>query len=187
MSVAEQAWNKVRNAEQGDAEYSQTDPDFRGRLAIAVGEASQGRSSGIAGLEKFEQEAAKLLSKEKGEKIELRDVSEGSQTVDEAISAEGGSDSAGRPVVSAPSEENPDAKGESAVEKGSGAQGKEKALKDAAGAGSRLEASELHSPSAPSAARPLAAESPANRVVASKSGKKSGGSKRSKAGKKASK
>jgi hypothetical protein len=133
MSVAETVWNKVR----GDSpKYSEIDPDFRARLDHAEAVAREGNRTDIAGLEKFEDEMAKAVQ----EDVETP-ANAGSPRLTEGA----------QPVAAQP--------------EGSGAQEgtKGKALEDAAAAGSRVEASGVNSPPHPSAARPVAAESPANR------------------------
>ncbi|HWT01188.1 MAG TPA: hypothetical protein VN256_13145 [Pyrinomonadaceae bacterium] len=184
MNVAEKAWDKVRNKDAGDAEFARADPAFRAKLNYAVGVARQGGSTGIAGLEDFEEEVRRLTKNEKSEKSEpsgsnvdaaLVDGSQQARSTDGINPADIGLQSA-------------DAEGEKSVKKtsrGSGQQDEpekqtpEKALENAAAAGARVEASEAHSPSAPSAARPLAAEAPGNapspeeRKAAEKSSKRS--------------
>lgn len=185
MNIAKEAWENSRNKEAGDVEWDKLDPEFRAKLNMVVGELqSKGVSTGIAGLEKFEEEVGKLL-KEQGNEREIRTI--------EGVDAGAVSDS--QPSASASGEEpapQPESgKGVGGAEKdaslspkGTGAQEektKEDVLADAAAAGAKVESSETHSPSAPSAARPLAAEAPGNRPTPSKrkaasksSGKKSG-------------
>lgn len=162
-------WDKVRNDD--DADYASAGPDFKGKLAHAASEAQAGRSTGIAGLEKFEQ----AVAKKEGTTLSANDVDAGAVSDAQARVSDG--------VDSKPSGTEGRAK---ATPKGTGAQDT-KALRDAAAAGARPEMSE-HSPSAPSAARPLAAESAAN-TTAKKSSRRSKASKKSskKAAKKASK
>jgi hypothetical protein len=62
MSIAEEAWNKTRGE---NPEYRFTGPEFRGRLDMAVSEVRNDQSSGIAGLEGFEEEVKSLVAKEK--------------------------------------------------------------------------------------------------------------------------
>lgn len=136
----EKIWNDVKADD--DAEYAFADSDFKAKLAHAAGEARQGRSTGIAGLEKFEEAVAKDAGK--------------------TLSASGVD--AARTDASAPSvvgdRPEEDVSEASAIPAGGS---EAKALKDAAAAGSRVEADETHSPSFPSAARPLAAEAPGGR------------------------
>jgi hypothetical protein len=146
-NVAEQAWNKVRDKEAGDPEWAASSPDHRARLNMVVGEIqSKGVSSGIAGLEKFEEEVGKLLKKYVRESVE--------PSADPFA-----------PTVTAPSAESDAKEGEGGKAKpqakGSGAQEPDPNPEASAkAAGERVEADELHSPSKPSAARPLAAEAP---------------------------
>lgn len=145
----EKIWNKVKADD--DAEYALADPDFKAKLAHAAGEARQGRSTGIAGLEKFEAAVAK------GEGVTLN-----ASGVDAART-----DSAAPTAIG----DKPEEEAAEAPKGGS----KAKALADADAAGSREEQSEVHSPRAPSAARPLAAEAPGNapkKVAAKKVGAK---------------
>lgn len=135
----EQIWNNVKADD--DAEYAFADPDFKSKLAHAAGEARQGRSTGIAGLEKFEEAVAK---------------GEGATLSASGVDAARTSADAPTAIGDRPEE---DAAEVSATAAGGS---KAKALKDAEGAGEREEKSEVHSPSAPSAARPMAAEAPGN-------------------------
>lgn len=137
----EDAWNKTRG--DGDPEFQQTSPDFRAKLQQVYGAALAGQApSGIAGLEKFEAEIRSGVKADAS-----RSVEPGTPTVIDPAARVLGEQQQAEPQP-----------------KGSGAQAgsKAKALKDAAAAGSRVEANETHSPSFPSAARPLAAESPGN-------------------------
>jgi hypothetical protein len=140
MSEAiEKAWNKTKG--DGDPEFAQVSPDFRAKLQSVYADAQAGApESGIAGLEKFEAEIRKGV-KSSGE-------TDGTTT---------GAPST-RDNVARQAEETPQGSGAQDSEKGQ----KAKALKDAAGAQARVEHDEVNSPSFPSAARPLAAESPAN-------------------------
>jgi len=144
----EKIWNKVKG--EGGAEYANADPDFTARLAHAAREARQGRATGIAGLEKFEE----AIAKDAGVAL--------SQSGVDAASTPGSPS-----VVGDQPEDEP-----KATKKGS----KAKALKDAEAAGERVEADEVNSPDFPSAARPLAAEVPGThpeKKAVKKSAKKS--------------
>lgn len=132
----EKVWDKVKA--EDDAEYAVADPDFRAKLAHAAGEARQGRSTGIAGLEKFEE----AVAKDAGATLSASGVD--------------AAHTAGSPTVVGDRPE------EDVAAKSTDGGGEAKALKDAAAAGSRIEQSEVHSPRAPSAARPMAAEAPGN-------------------------
>lgn len=137
----EDAWNATR----GDGvEFAETSPDFRAKLQQVYGAALAGQpESGIAGLEKFEAEIRKGVK----------------ETVTDGVPEAGAPASRDAASVALAAEEKAET-----TPKGSGAQegSEEKALKDAAAAGSRVENDEVNSPSFPSAARPLAAEAPGN-------------------------
>lgn len=134
MSVAEKVWDRVRGDEP---KYAEVGPDFRAKLDHAEAMARAGQRTDIAGLEKFEDALA------------------GEVKVDGDASARVGSPSLteGAKEEAVPSQP-----------KGSGAQeGSEaKAAKDAKGAQQKVISDEVNSPSYPSAARPLAAETPVN-------------------------
>lgn len=151
MDAIKDAWNKTRG-DNPEWDSPALDPDFRGKLQMAVDSLREGNSSGIAGLKAFEKEVKKNLDKEKESGASLS------------------TDPSAKPTP-----------------KGSGAQdSEEKALRDAAAAASRVEASGVNSPKGATAARPLAAESPANTEGLASEGSKSSKSKRSKAAKKSS-
>lgn len=153
----EDAWNKTKADD--DPEFAQVDPEFRMKLQQVYGAALAGQpESGIAGLEKFEAEVRKGVKESKVEGV----PEPGTPTVRDAASR-------------ALAEEEKPAK---STPKGTGAQegSPEKAAKDAAGKNASVEHDEEHSPSFPSAARPKAAESPAN--TASKKGAAKGASKK---------
>ena len=137
----EAAWNKTRG--DGDPEFAQVSPDFRAKLQSVYGAALAGQpESGIAGLEEFEKE-----------------IRSGVKSSDTSTAPQPGVPTVRDPAAVALGEQQAET-----TPKGSGAQegSEEKALKDAAGAAARVEANETHSPSFPSAARPLAAEAPGN-------------------------
>ncbi len=130
--TVEQIWNEVRG--EGNPEYAAASPDFRARLQHAFAEARAGRpETGIAGLEEFEREARASV------KAEAQVGDPTAPTLRDSVAAQ-----AAEPTP-----------------KGSGAQDpEEKAERDAAAKNASVEHDEAHSPSAPSAARPLAAEAP---------------------------
>jgi hypothetical protein len=134
----EDAWNKTR---RDNPEFAQVSPDFRAKLQSVYATAQAGGpESGIAGLEEFEKEIRKGAQSPEGESA------------------------AGRPSLRDDAARNAEAeRSAEQTPKGGGAQDSEqKALKDAAAANRKVESDEVHSPSFPSAARPLAAEVPGN-------------------------
>lgn len=158
--VAQRAWDKVRGDE---LPYEQVGGDFRARLEHAASEVQRtGVSTGIAGLEKFEEEVAKAA------KVDVRDAGVDAAAVEGSVQARL-TDGVTPEDIGITAEAAPKASARKGAKKSGASKtaakksgGKAKALKDAAAAGQRVEADEVHSPSFPSAARPLAAESPGN-------------------------
>lgn len=158
-NAAERAWNKVKD--DSDPEFAQLDGDAKARLNLAMGEVSQGRSSGIAGLEDFEAEVKNLVDVQSAPDVTVSVTDPSQPPVAEARGAGVGAE--------------PQPKGTGAQKGGSKKASKSKALKDAAAAGARVEHDEVNSPSYPSAARPMGAEAPGNAPAeGEKSAKKSG-------------
>lgn len=179
MSAAEAAWNKVRDKES-DPEYSRLGGDAKARLNTAIGEVSQGRSSGIAGLEKFEEEVKKHVEVQNQPTSTVVSVTDSSVP---PLAATAGAEAGAAPQP----------KGTGAQKGGSKVSSEEKAQQDAAGAQQKVISDEVNSPDYPSAARPLAAEVPGTAPApAEESGKKgsrskAGASKKSGATKKSAK
>lgn len=168
-------WDSVRDAEAGDAEYLEASPDFKAKLGAAAAEARQGRSTGIAGLEKFEEAVAKdagVTLAQSG--VDAARVAGAQQPTvfDEQSRALRAEAAAG-----AEKDAKLTAKGTGAQKEEGKVAGKAKALKDAAGAASKVESDETNSPSFPSAARPLAAEVPGSTPEKQANPKKSGAKK----------
>lgn len=136
-ATAESIWNRVKAKD--DPEFAATDPDFQAKLRAVHAEAQRGGpESGIAGLEKFEAAAR-----------------QGADSPDTTT------DPTAPRTSDALAAQVKEERAAEATPKGSGSQ-TAKAQKDAAVAQTRVEADEEHSPSFPSAARPMGAESPAN-------------------------
>lgn len=142
-NAIEQAWNKTRG---DNPEFQQVSPDFRAKLQQVYGAAlAGGPESGIAGLEEFE-----------------REIRAGIKNPVQTPVAQAGAPTLRDPAAVALGEQQAEP-----TPKGSGAQEPEKetpekAKQDAAAKNASVEHDEAHSPSFPSAARPLGAESPGN-------------------------
>lgn len=163
----EKIWNSIRGDDH--AEYAKCDPDFRAKLGMAAGEAQQGRSTGIAGLEKFEEAVAGKAGTPLSQSgVDAGFIAGSGQARSSDLGTLSISETSGADVPATP------------IAKGTGAQkeegkGVDKAAKDAAGAQQKVSADEVNSPSFPSAARPLGAEVPG--TSAADTGEKGVGSK----------
>jgi hypothetical protein len=149
-------WDKVRDKKAGDAEYAEADPDFRARLGHVVSVVREGGSTDIAGMEKFEE----AVRKEVGEP----EKKEASSSASDAALIEGSGQARSSDGVTpedlglSPAKEKKEVKKDDKPEPMT----EERAKESAAATMERAEAGPEHSPDAPNAARPLAAESAAN-------------------------
>jgi hypothetical protein len=180
MQIAQQAWDKTRG---DNPKWEAVDAEFRLKLQNVAGIAlANGPQAGIAGLEDYEAEVRRLAERQNKKSHQMA----APVSPVDAGRIRGSNQPSLR--EGATSEQLGQSEAAEPTPKGTGAQEPEpqtpeKAAKDAAGAQSRVEADEVHSPSYPSAARPLAAEAPGTspQTGAKKSGgssKKGGGPKK---------